>query len=135
MRLVMPQSKETAAIYGRQWRERNPEYHKRYMSSYNKTHGRRNTLKYRYGITEEDVLARLVEQNGCAICHIENAKKWCVDHDHGCCPTTRKTCGKCVRGILCDPCNVGIAKLKDSPTIMAAAIEYLTRGESGRHGD
>jgi|SRR5208282_3255233 len=41
-----------------------------------------------------------------------------VDHDHACCPGA-KTCGKCVRGLLCARCNkamgfvelVGLAKV------------------------
>jgi hypothetical protein len=27
-----------------------------------------------------------------------------IDHDHDCCPGSY-TCGKCVRGVLCAPCN------------------------------
>lgn len=32
---------------------------------------------------------------------------WAVDHDHRCCDG-RKSCGKCVRGILCQPHNMAM---------------------------
>lgn len=88
-------------------------------------------------MTLEEFDLMLSSQGGaCAICGGTETVKWCVDHDHGCCPTplrgesgSRKTCGKCIRGILCDACNVGIAKFNDDPAIMAAAIQYLVEVE------
>ena len=62
----------------------------------------------------------LLKQNGkCALCDkVFPAKKWAfaVDHDHN---TGR------VRGILCTNCNRGIGFLKDSPTLLQKAINYL----------
>src|SRR5690625_6229484 len=55
--------------------------------------------------------AMLKEQGGiCAVCGIDPDHKWAVDHDHSCCPGT-KSCGRCVRGILCDRCNTAIGTL------------------------
>ena len=122
-----------AKTASREWRTKNPERYKQLQDAWNRDHGRAATLRSKFRMTEDDVDSLLLSQGSrCAICRTDNAKKWCIDHDHKCCPVgktgTRKTCGKCVRGILCDPCNVGIAKLGDNPTILTAAIEYLTRG-------
>lgn len=49
-----------------------------------------------------------------------------VDHDHNCCPG-EKSCGNCVRGLLCDNCNIGLGHFKDSVESLQLAIEYITR--------
>lgn len=49
-----------------------------------------------------------------------------IDHDHACCPGER-SCGTCVRGSLCSPCNVGLGAFGDSPDRLRAAIAYLAR--------
>lgn len=46
----------------------------------------------------------------------------CIDHDHNCCPK-RPACGKCVRGLLCPPCNKFLT-LADSVSLEAIA-RYL----------
>lgn len=48
-----------------------------------------------------------------------------VDHDHGCCASNTRTCGKCVRGWLCHPCNKGLGFFRDDPKRLQAAIDYL----------
>jgi hypothetical protein len=64
----------------------------------------------------------------CAICRCEvpTKKGWNIDHDHKCCPGPR-SCGKCVRGILCSHCNTGLGQFFDDPTILQSAIDYLSR--------
>jgi recombination endonuclease VII len=68
----------------------------------------RSWLKTQYGITPEAYDAILKAQGGtCALCpstESTGGRKLAVDHDHNCCPG-KKTCGKCVRGLLCTPCN------------------------------
>lgn len=66
-------------------------------------------LREIYGLSLVDYMTLLARQGGCCgIC----GKTWArtgfvVDHDHACCPTQR-TCGKCVRGVLCHRCNVHV---------------------------
>ena len=70
-------------------------------------------LRSRYGISEEQFEDMLAKQDySCAICRetldLINYSNIHIDHDHKCCPG-RKTCGKCVRGLLCRGCNVGLS--------------------------
>lgn len=81
-----------------------------------------------YGISLAQYDALLLKQSGgCAICgeQCSSGRRLAVDHDHACCPGM-KTCGKCVRGLLCGQCNQGIGKLRDSPRLLVNAIAYLT---------
>jgi hypothetical protein len=84
----------------------------------------------RYGITAEQYNALLVAQHGCcAICRrppmaAGRMKRLVVDHDHACCPGG-KSCGKCVRGLLCHWCNRVLGLARDDPARLLAAIAYL----------
>lgn len=86
---------------------------------------RRNRLKYWYGLSEEDYEAILEQQGGtCAICRQPDRRKLHVDHDHSCCPSFR-SCGKCVRGILCEKCNPALGAFGDDPAVFVRALVYL----------
>ena len=86
---------------------------------------RRAQLKKYYGLTEEEYAATSKKQRGvCAICKQHNTRKkdgrrfdLSVDHCH--------ETGK-VRGLLCSECNLGIGKFKHDPSLLHAAIEYLS---------
>lgn len=74
---------------------------------------RKSVLK-RYNLTLADYDAMLAAQGGgCAICGAKEpggvGKRFAVDHDHACCPERMKSCGKCVRGLLCTYCNLHLA--------------------------
>lgn len=47
-----------------------------------------------------------------------------VDHDHSCCPG-KKSCGKCIRGLLCFRCNAVMGNLNDDREILRAMLAYL----------
>jgi hypothetical protein len=47
-----------------------------------------------------------------------------VDHDHRCCPGN-KSCGKCVRGLLCRNCNITNGLQKDDPARLRGLAAYL----------
>lgn len=67
---------------------------------------------------------------GCGVCGISNpgSKGWQIDHDHKCCPYgTRAGCAKCIRGILCNSCNLGLGHLRDDPALFKAALSYLEK--------
>ena len=74
----------------------------------------------------EQMLA--AQGGGCAICAGQNPKNrmLAIDHDHSCCPGGR-TCGGCVRGLLCDSCNHGLGKFRDSPETLLMAARYLQK--------
>jgi|688.fasta_scaffold797120_1 hypothetical protein len=99
------------------------------------TEGRRTTYrKYRikktYNITLDEYDKMLKNQDGkCAICLIEQselAHSLFVDHDRSCCPG-KESCGKCVRGLLCNNCNFGLGQFKDNETNMKSAIKYINK--------
>lgn len=48
-----------------------------------------------------------------------------VDHDHSCCPDRNKTCGKCIRGLLCQQCNHALGLVRDNPSVLRKLAIYL----------
>lgn len=89
--------------------------------------------KQRFGITREQFDALFASQgNRCAICRTANPGRtfWAVDHDHGCCPGSERTCGECIRGILCKACNQGLGHLRDNTETLQSAILYLEKSRS-----
>lgn len=88
-------------------------------------------LKNKYGLSLEDYRLLLESQGGkCAIEACTNTPSdiaFHVDHDHKCCPIKSKTCGKCVRGLLCALCNQGLGQFRDDPELLRSAASYLER--------
>lgn len=92
---------------------------------------REQEYKKKYKITLKEYNSKLESQNGvCAICKGTWSRVLVVDHDHSCCPG-EKTCGNCLRGLLCGSCNAGLGWFKNSPEIMRAAIEYINTAKAG----
>lgn len=87
-------------------------------------------LYYDHKMTLDEFNALLVSQGGvCAVCLRQAPDDYyVVDHDHSCCPARTRSCGQCIRGLLCDACNLGIGKLGDDPDVLARAASYLYRG-------
>jgi hypothetical protein len=94
---------------------------------------------FRMTVEEYDLL--LAEQNGhCAICdepgvpyessYRDGDRRLAVDHDHACCPGSR-SCGSCVRGLLCQRCNTGLGFLNDDAALLYRAVDYLSRSRDG----
>lgn len=88
----------------------------------------------KHGLTPEQFTERLSGQGGvCAICGADknaNGRRLSVDHDHSCCAGDT-SCGKCVRGILCHRCNVGLGQFQTVENL-AEAIVYLLDWENNQ---
>jgi len=89
-----------------------------------------------YGITGEAYSALFEAQSGlCAICEQPETATYrgrlmrlSVDHDHECCPG-KKSCGQCIRGLLCNRCNNRVlGSVSDDIDILKAAVVYLGKG-------
>lgn len=105
-------NKEKADAQAKEWAKANPEK------------VRWSTIKHRYKITQEQWEAILDSQNGvCAICLVKQ-DSYHVDHDHSCCQG-RNSCGKCIRGLLCGPCNKALGLMKDNKEAILRMTEYL----------
>ncbi len=80
-----------------------------------------------YKLTPEKYAEFLSLQGGaCAVCERIFIKKPQIDHDHKCCPG-RKTCGKCIRGLLCGQCNTLLGLANDDSERLKRAAEYLVK--------
>ena len=124
--------------YLKAWYERNRESHLKKQREYARAHkaehrliSRRCHLKNNFDMDAQQFDALLEKQGGaCAICKAKEPGgrgTWSIDHDHKCCPGV-KTCGKCIRGLLCNACNRALGGFRDSPELLASAIEYLKQG-------
>ncbi len=91
---------------------------------------RQRDRKYqlKYGITAAEFDSRAAAQGGlCAICDRRPERGPLeVDHDHQCCDSDR-TCGRCLRGLICGPCNRALSMIRDDPDVAIAMADYLIR--------
>jgi hypothetical protein len=105
---------EKVAAKTRAWKKENPEK----TAAHNRA--------WYYNLTNERYQKLLEEQNNsCKICLKPFADTTpCVDHNHECCPGER-SCGKCIRGLLCNACNRGLGHFKDNREYLRRADDYL----------
>jgi Recombination endonuclease VII len=95
-----------------------------------RAHGRRVVTIY--GITIEFYWQLYEFQGGkCYICRraTGKTKKLAVDHDHDCQEghARENACPKCVRGLLCTPCNKDVVgHLRADPDAFLRGAEYCT---------
>ena len=111
--------------YRKAWREANPERSKEGQRRWYRENPEKvfeQNLR-KYGVDPAWYQAQLTAQGGgCSICGATESvgarKALHVDHDHA---------TGAIRGLLCHHCNTMLGLAKDSPEILAKAIEYLAR--------
>jgi hypothetical protein len=82
-------------------------------------------LMREFHITPEQWQAMYDAQEGkCGICRKVAGnglgQRMAVDHDPACCPGWARSCGKCVRGLLCVNCNRNLGWLETNQPAIAA---------------
>jgi uncharacterized membrane protein len=119
---MFPEDKKEHLKLANEWNRLHPEKRQR------------EKLKRRYGISLEQYDLLVKKQEGkCAICSKsedevktpKHHKGLGVDHDHSCCNGKERTCGKCIRGLLCTNCNSILGLANDDIFILEKAINYL----------
>lgn len=131
-RSINPWHRDEARERRRLWRLQNPELAKRTAKQWAKDNPekmRAFDLKTRYGISTARWERMLIDQAGrCDVCE-EPMREPEVDHDHGCCPTRARCCGRCIRALLCKSCNVMLGHANDDPKRLIKGATYLQEHE------
>ena len=80
-------------------------------------------------ITIEQFHLMLINQSGLCACCSQPMRNPYIDHDHKCC-LKQRSCGKCIRGLLCQHCNTALGYAKDSSDVLTGMINYLKKWEN-----
>jgi hypothetical protein len=90
-------------------------------------------LKYQYNLTLEEYTVKFEKQRGrCACCRRKPEQATpktpylYIDHDHSCCPSER-SCGACVRELLCMECNLVLGMVKEDFERLHDLERYLSQ--------
>lgn len=106
-------------IYRDGWKERDP-------AGYAESSLRRR-VKRRFKLTPEEYHKMRDEApDKCSLCNRDYGIRGpVIDHDHSCCPG-RKSCGACIRGVICNRCNTSLGLIDDNRKTLDNMIFYLT---------
>lgn len=91
---------------------------------------RKKLSLWKYGVTSEWYDERI--KRGCFICG--GYIKLGIDHDHSCCSEGR-SCGKCVREVLCTKCNAALGLTGENVEILQRLIAYVLLFKKTIEGD
>jgi hypothetical protein len=129
----VPAHKKEAAEYRKKYHQEHPEQDRTRHTNWLAKNKDKNIMKQRervYKISHKEYLEIYNKQNGCcAICGKPSSslkRGLSVDHDHKCC-IGYKSCGKCIRGLLCITCNNGLGMFRDEVRLLKKAMEYLEK--------
>ena len=96
--------------------ERNRLYNRDHPHRESPESRKKSNRKYQissYGLTQElfDLLLE-AQQNACGMYHdpFEDGQLINVDHYHACCRGKNRSCGECIRGLLCHTCNIALGQ-------------------------
>lgn len=109
----MKENHEENKVYRAEWAKKDRDAHREQYAQYEFA----ARLK-KYVTTIEWYRDKLIDQLGvCALCfHLSyfrgKLQSLSVDHNHVCCDTKAKSCGKCNRGLLCNECNLKLSELE-----------------------
>lgn len=121
-----PCSIESAHKWAKDHKKQVNEKRREKWKAYPEEAKRRALSKYHLSLEEFNGMLELQESK-CAVCgtYLATKQEQCIDHNHACCPTECRSCGKCVRGILCQKCNRALSLVHDNVLILTTMIAYL----------
>jgi hypothetical protein len=99
--------------------------------------GKCNQTRWRYGLDPEIFLEMMQPENRkCSNPMCGATENLHIDHDHSCCPPgvfpthTRVSCGKCVRGWLCQSCNRALGCVGDDVSRLLGLVAFLEQNKT-----
>jgi chromosome segregation ATPase len=132
--LADPERLEKRKNRSRQWQKNNKEQYDLSIKKWKENNierkwqlDKKSHLWTHYRITIEDYRNMLNDQDGlCLVC--KKSRKLVVDHDHSCCPD-KITCGMCIRGLICNQCNLIVGIIENSEDIVNSAKKYIKKSK------
>ena len=109
--------------------ERNRLYNRDHPHRESPESRKKSNRKYRissYGLTQEQFNRLLnARKHTCGMCHepFEDGQLIHVDHDHACCRRKNRSCGKCLRGLLCHTCNIALGHIEGRYAMARAYLD------------
>ena len=117
-----PENKLKDQQRSNEWYRKNKDKVSQYRKNRRKDQDVWYRIKYTHKIDENTYMQILNSQDSvCALC--KQNKKLYIDHDHSCCPT-ENTCGKCIRGLICQKCNMMMHYIDECSDLFEAAFKY-----------
>lgn len=152
---VYKANRTVAIAKAKEWKDKNPERalasqrkcraanvdkHKRYMKAWQAENRMPKPTEwvskgqlYRHNISLDAFLDLLKRQRySCAACKAKFQKtgdryyRPYIDHDHSCCPSgDSRSCGRCIRGLLCHMCNLALGHVYNSSHRLRQLANYM----------